>query len=100
MRHHNPRTDPSSSTPNPSSSLLPTTSEHAPTQTLRPPLLRLLLIQPRIAPLGSVYTFLANPFADGCQEAAFRELAANAFCDAVLNGIDVFVAGDVRAKFI
>ena len=66
-----------------------------PTKRLRPPLrllllpqpLQLLRIQSRIAPLGPIHTLLARQIPDAAED------AADAFGDAALDCVDVFVAG-------
>ncbi len=82
--------------------LLPPT-QIPPTKRLRPPLhllllpqpLQLLRIQSRIPPLGPIHTLLAGQIPHAAEDAAAREGAADAFGDAALDRVDVFVAGEV-----
>lgn len=79
-----------------------------PTKRLRPPLrfrllphlLQRLRIQPRIPSLRSIHALLARHVAHAAQDAAAGEGAANAFGDAALDGVDVFVAGYVGGEFV
>jgi hypothetical protein len=95
-----PHTCPPSSTSTPL--LLPPT-QIPPTKRLRPPLhllllpqpLQLLRIQSRIPPLGPIHTLLAGQIPHAAEDAAAREGAADAFGDAALDRVDVFVAGEV-----
>lgn len=86
----------------PPHSLLPPT-QIPPTKRLRPPLhllllpqpLQLLRIQSRIPPLGPIHTLLAGQIPHAAEDAAGGEGAADAFGDAALDCVDVFVAGEV-----
>lgn len=99
-----PPCTPSPSHPIPSHPLLLPPTQIPPTKRLRPPPRRLLLlpqplqplrIQSRIPPLGPIHTLLARQIAHAAEYAAGGEGAADAFGDAALDCVDVFVAGEV-----
>lgn len=91
--------------PNPTLFLPP---QIPPTKRLRPPLrllllpqpLQLLRIQSRIASLRPIHALLARHVSHAAEDAAGGEGAADAFGDAALDGVDVFVAGKVSGELI